>query len=247
MEFLAKIGEVHVNVSLDGFSAESHGRFRGNKNSFRTTVETIRRLSQHKLLQGLLVTPNHHAEVEEYAQICRFAAQNGAKYVLMNPLSRMGRGVKTQGKLGSLSSTMLKIKEATDPFREKIELAMVRFPNKDRLPLTSCEAGNIIYVFTRGEMTVCPYLVFAAKTPGSKHDPQEFIIGNIFKDADIAQRLNEYKLHEHYHLGGNSTCQTCDFRATCGKGCPAAIVSSRQEIGSVDKEVCPLFMNDQEK
>lgn len=246
IESLVKISEVHVNVSLDGFSAESHGRFRGNKDSFSTTIETIRQLSQHKLLQGLLVTPNYHAEVEEYAQLCRFAVQNGAKYVLMNPLSSMGRGVKTRSKLGSPSSTMLKIKEATSPFREEVELAMIRFPNEDRLPLASCEAGNIIYVFTRGEMTVCPYLVFAANTPGSKHYPQEFIVGNIFKDADIAQKLSEYRLHERYRVGDNSTCHSCDLKSACGKGCPAAIISSGQKIGSVDKEVCPIFVDDQE-
>ena len=33
---------------------------------------------------------------------------------------------------------------------------------------------------------MCPYLVFAARTPQSWHDPAEFIVGNIFADPDIA-------------------------------------------------------------
>ena len=58
-------------------------------------------------------------------------------------------------------------------------------------PLAGCQAGTIIYVFTPGEVTVCPYLVFAARTPQSRHDPAEFIVGNIFADADIAARLDD--------------------------------------------------------
>ena len=48
------------------------------------------------LLQGLLCTPNSLAEDLEYRELCEFAAENGADYVLMNPLSSMGRGVKAQ-------------------------------------------------------------------------------------------------------------------------------------------------------
>ena len=54
----------------------------------------------------------------------------------------------------------------------------IRFPSTDGQPLAGCEAGTIIYVFTAGEVTVCPYLVFAARTPQSQHDPGEFIVGN---------------------------------------------------------------------
>src|SRR6266498_2867793 len=35
---LKKLSNVHVNVSFDGFRRESHGRFRGNTNSFDETV-----------------------------------------------------------------------------------------------------------------------------------------------------------------------------------------------------------------
>ena len=35
---LKQIGGVHCNVSLDGFRPESHGRFRGDRDSFDVTV-----------------------------------------------------------------------------------------------------------------------------------------------------------------------------------------------------------------
>lgn len=241
MRTLVVLG-THCNVSLDGFSPESHGKFRGDKASFAITIATIEMLARHGLLQGLLVTPNNLAEVEEYTKLCEFAVANGATYVLMNPLSSMGRGVKTAGKLGTPNEVMRQIANATSQFADKVEMVLIRFPNEKKLPLAGCEAGNIIYVFTPGELTVCPYLVFAARTPQSQHKAEEFIVGNIFRDADIAARLDAYKLHERYRLGGNPTCEGCRLNVECGKGCPAAIISSGKRIEEVDAEVCPILI-----
>lgn len=239
METLAKIGEVHLNVSLDGFRPESHGKFRGNTDSFTKTIETIRQIAQYKLLQGLLVTPNTLAKVYEYAELCDFASQNGAVYVLMNPLSSMGRGLKSKDKLAASKETMQKIREITSPFNTRVQLVYIRFPNY-KLPLTSCVAGKNIYVFVHGELTVCPYLVFAARTPQSQHKPEEFIVGNILKDVDIADKLGAYNFHERYYLGDNPTCKICSLNSRCGKGCPAAIIASGQRISGLDRDVCPV-------
>ncbi|HEV8652487.1 MAG TPA: radical SAM protein [Actinomycetes bacterium] len=237
---LAGIGGIHVNVSLDGFRAESHGRFRGNRASFHTTIETVRKLARAGLLQGLLCTPNNLAEDAEYAELCAFAVDNGAEYVLMNPLSAMGRGVKGKGPLGAAEERMQRIYDLTVPFDgNDLDVVHIRFPNTSK-PLAPCEAGTIVYVFTRGELTVCPYLVFAARTPQSRHDPTEFIVGNVFADPDIAARLDAYRFHERYQVGANPTCQGCSLETACGKGCPAAVVSAGERIGAVDAEVCPV-------
>lgn len=240
MTALAELGDVHCNVSLDGFSPESHGKFRGNRDSFEKTISTIRALAKHGLLQGLLVTPNNLAEVDEYSKLCEFAVENGAKYVLMNPLSPMGRGARSMSRLRASDEKMRQILVAASLFSNRIELVPIRFPNDKKLPLASCEAGNIIYVFEHGELTVCPYLIFAAKTPQSLHRPEEFIIGNIFHDADIAEKLDAYKFHERYRLGGNPTCGSCEINAKCNKGCPAAVISSGKRIEEVDTELCPM-------
>jgi MoaA/NifB/PqqE/SkfB family radical SAM enzyme len=89
---LQRLGNVHINVSFDGFRPESHGKFRGNQASFATTVATTRKFAEAGLLQGLLSTPNALTEVEEFTALCEFAAEVGAEYVLMNPLSSFGRG-----------------------------------------------------------------------------------------------------------------------------------------------------------
>lgn len=239
MEVLSSLEDIHCNVSLDGFSSKSHGKFRGNKESFAKTIAAIRALGRQRLLKGLLVTPNNLAEVGEYSKLCKFAIENGATYVLMNPLSPMGRGARSMKKFSASNETMRQIATETSLFSEKIQLAHIRFPNDKKLSLASCEAGNIIYMFTRGELTVCPYLVFAARTSQSLHKAEEFIIGNIFQDPDIAEKLDAYKFNQRYHLGANQTCDGCNLNARCGKGCPAAVIASGKRIEEVDADVCP--------
>ncbi|QMU70241.1 radical SAM protein [Streptacidiphilus sp. P02-A3a] len=139
---LVEIGGVHVNVSLDGFAADSHGKFRGDRASFQVTVDTVRKFAAAGLLQGLLCTPNSLAEDEEYAQLCAFATEQGASYVLMNPLSSMGRGVKSQGKLAQPDDHMRHIHDLTTPFAsDTMDLVHIRFPN-DSKPLANCESGR---------------------------------------------------------------------------------------------------------
>jgi radical SAM protein with 4Fe4S-binding SPASM domain len=241
---LADIGGVHCNVSLDGFRPESHGRFRGDRDSFAVTVATVRSLAASGLLQGLLCTPNSLAEDSEYRELCEFAVQQGAEYVLLNPLSSMGRGVRARGRLAATEERMRNIRQITAPFADAgLDVVHIRFPSTG-LPLAGCQAGTIIYVFTPGEVTVCPYLVFAARTPQSRHDPAEFTVGNIFADPDIAQRLDTYHFERRYPMGANPTCGSCSMSGSCGKGCPAAVISAGTRIGAVDTDVCPVASRD---
>lgn len=226
VEELLKVDGVHVNASLDGFRPESHGRFRGDEKSFAKAISGIRLLGEHHLLQGILVTPNTLADIKEYVKICEFAIQNHASYVLMNPLSRMGRGVESISKLSSPEEMMIRIKEVTEPFQEKIEVVYVRFPNERKLPR---------------EVTICPYLIFAARIPRSKHKPEEFIVGNIFEDVDISNKLNAYNFQESHKTGSSIECQQCHLASVCGKGCPAAIIASGSNVCEVDKKVCPVM------
>jgi radical SAM protein with 4Fe4S-binding SPASM domain len=153
----------------------------------------------------------------------------------------MGRGVKSQAKLAKTTLHMREIFELTAPFDgPDLDIAHIRFPNTEGKPLAGCEAGTIIYVFTPGEVTVCPYLVFAARTPQSRHADTEFIVGNIFTDPDIAQRLDDYRFHDRYRVGDNTTCRSCSMNTGCGKGCPAAVVAAGRRIGDLDTEQCPV-------
>jgi radical SAM protein with 4Fe4S-binding SPASM domain len=237
---LAELGDVHVNVSFDGFRPDTHGKFRGNRSSFATTVATTRKFAEAGILQGLLSTPNALTRPDEFADLCAFALEIGAQYVLMNPLSSFGRGVKSQGRLAADTTTMRAIRAVTDRFAEQLDVVKIRFPN-DGLPLGGCDAGRLIYVFTDGQVAVCPYLVFAARTPASQYADTEFLAGNILGPVDtITSALDGYHFHERFSVGANPTCGSCALTGTCGKGCPAAVVSRGGRIGDVDEEQCPV-------
>lgn len=236
---LVGLGEVHVNVSFDGFRPESHGKFRGDRSSFATTVETTRKFAEAGLLQGLLSTPNALSEPEEFANLCAFASEIGAQYVLMNPLSPFGRGIASQRRLAADEDKMRAIAAVTARFdRPDMQTVRIRFPNEDK-PLGSCDAGKIIYVFTRGQVAVCPYLVFAARNPVSRYADQEFMVGNIL-EADVAGALDVYRFHDRFQVGANATCQSCAMEGDCGKGCPAAVIARGERIGEIDTEQCAV-------
>ncbi|MFD8146123.1 radical SAM protein [Streptomyces sp. NPDC059708] len=235
--------DAHMNVSLDGFSEESHSVFRDLPGCFAETTDTIRRFAAAGILQGLLCTPNNLAELHEYEQLVAFAREQGATYVLMNPLGAMGRGASksSQGRLRSPDEHMTEIRRRVAPFEDGMELVPIRFPNTEGQPLAPCEAGNIIYVFTDGGVAICPYLVFAARTKVSQHPDSDFLVGNVWQHDDIAARLDRYgRFSDRWDLGGNATCGACSMSDACGKGCPAAVVAAGERIGAVDSELCPV-------
>ncbi|TDQ53122.1 radical SAM protein [Actinorugispora endophytica] len=234
---LAELG-VHVNVSFDGFRPESHGKFRGNQASFATTLATTTKFAEAGLLQGLLSTPNALTDPEEFADLCEFASEVGAKYVLMNPLSSFGRGIKSKGRLAADAAKMDAIRAVTRRFADRVELVDIRFPNGDK-PLGGCDAGKLIYVFTDGQLAVCPYLVFAARNPISRYPDTDFLAGNIL-DHDVEKPLDGYDFHTRFRVGDNPTCTSCVMENSCGKGCPAAVVANGGRIGDIDTEQCPV-------
>jgi radical SAM protein with 4Fe4S-binding SPASM domain len=239
IEALQRLGSVSLNVSLDGFSAGSHGRFRGAPASFEVTKTAIRDLGAAGLLKGILVTPNMLAEPAEYAELCRFAVSCGAEYVLMNPLSPMGRGVRGTRRLAAPEPFMRSVSRAAEPFDEELDVVRIRFPNDDR-PLSGCEAGTIIYVFANGDVTICPYLVFAARTPRAQHRAEEFIVGNVLRDPDIPRRLDAYVLHDRSLAAPDPVCGDCALSESCGRGCPAAVVAAGGRLGDRDRDQCPV-------
>lgn len=135
-----------------------------------------------------------------------------------------------------MSEIQSRIKDAAGPVSPGA--VFIRFSNKSR-PLSGCIAGDIFYVFVNGDVAVCPYLVFATENPAAKHHRVEFIVGDLFDDSgNIASKLDAYKLHERYSVGATPSCAGCSANASCGKGCPAAVIASGA-IGDVDAEVCP--------
>jgi hypothetical protein len=58
---------------------------------------------------------NKLAEEDEHRRLCEFAIEQGAEYVLMNPLSSMGRGARSKAKLEAPVEQMRRIQAFTAP------------------------------------------------------------------------------------------------------------------------------------
>ena len=231
--------KLHFNVSLDGLSPESHGKFRGNQNPelYNTIINNIELLGKKGLLNGILVTPNIYSSVQEYLKLCEFAKNCHAKYVLMNPLSQFGRGENTVD-LAFNGQQMNELREATKKFNDNdMEMVYIRFPNSESKPLSECVAGKVMYIFTNGDIAFCPYMVFAAKDSASLYDANDFMIGNIFKEGfDLEKSLNDYSFQADYH----QVCKECNNQK-CKKGCYAAKISHGDQLTERDYALCPLI------
>ena len=139
----SELGRVSFNVSLDGARESSHGRFRGSLGSFERTVANSRRLSEAQLLKGILSTPNSLAEPDEYAEILALANDLDATYVLLNPLSSFGRGIRNH-RLAVDEQRMRGIQARLElaSGQDSPERVFIRFPNASQ-PLTACIAGDL--------------------------------------------------------------------------------------------------------
>ena len=226
---------IHFNVSLDGFSRNSHGKFRGFENSeiYDKIIQNIKLIGQYGLLNGILVTPNKYASIKEYVELCKYAKECGAKYVLMNPLSQFGRGEDSIS-LAFDKIEMEQLRQETECFNNGMEMVYIRFPNSKNKPLSECVAGDIMYIFTNGDVAFCPYMVFAARDNGSIYEEQEFLLGNIFEEKfSWKESFKQY----HFPVDFDRLCKNCVIDE-CKKGCYASKIACGNKLEDVD-ELCP--------
>lgn len=194
-EFIKKISKyknLHLNISLDGFSEESYSKFRGVENKFNLIKKNIELAGFYNILQGILVTPNNYASIDEYVHLCKFAMKNNAKYVLFNPIAALGRGTESILSCGVslefLNTLYLKTKEFQN---ETFSVSYMRFPNNNTL-IGECILNRLYYIYSDGNVTKCPYVSFAnAKAPIYKFNSNiDFELGNIFKEEVEAKEFD---------------------------------------------------------
>lgn len=236
IEQISKFKDVHVNVSLDGFSSKSHGKFRGNENEiiFNKIIENIKLLSKYKLLNGIMTSPNIYSDVSEYVDICVFAKKYNARYVLFNPLSKFGRGEETQD-LGYNQEQLKKLRivlENENLENDDFEIVFIRIPsNNENMTLSDCNC-DIPYIFTNGDVAICPYMVFACDNKESKYDRKDFLYGNILEDNfDLEESMKNYKFVD-YVVSDKIHCDNCN------KGCKAIKIAHGLSINGCDVEMC---------
>jgi len=245
IEAMRRAGGIHVTVSLDGFRPGSHGKFRGLRSSFDVTVATTRALGEAGLLRGLVCTPNTLCERSEFADLCDFAVESGARYVLMNSLSSFGRGVKSRRPLAADEAMMRGIVQDTAPRAAAgLEILHVRFPagaRPENHAPSRCSAGRLVMVLPDGTTSVCPYLVYAARTPGSRYSAAQFTAGNILREevAAALDRIETWIADRTAASSRPSRCAACPVRTGCGGGCPACVIANGGLLTDADLSECP--------
>lgn len=237
--FLKKIvdlSKVTFNVSLDAFSQKSFDLFRVNEmqSSFKKIISNIQLLGKLNILKGILVTPNIYVSIEEYYELCQFAKKCGAKYVLMNPLSEFGRGAD-KNSLGYTKEKLIELREKTNRLMDdSFEMVYIRFPNNGK-KLSQCKYGKVLYLFTGGDLAICPYMVFACANPDSKYKKSDFILTNIFqKESNLNDCLKKYSLPQ------KKQNTKFDCNEECGRGCKAIVIANGNYLDECDWNICPL-------
>lgn len=238
IRILSKMKDIHVNVSLDGFSSKSHGKFRGNENDevFEKIINNIKLLSQYKLLNGIMTSPNKYSSDKEYLDICKFAKKYKANYVLFNPLSKFGRGEYTQN-LAYSHEDLIKLRKRIEEEQledKNFQIVFIRIPKdgKDKV-LSDCNC-EITYIFTNGDVAVCPYMVFACENEEAKYKRQDFLYGNILdNNFNLLERINKYKFPDY--VENQNEIMLCK---NCGKGCKAIKIAHGLSIFDCDVEMC---------
>lgn len=238
---ITDLRKIKFNVSLDAFSQKSFDMFRINKmqDSFKRILSNIQLLGKYNVLSGILVTPNIYVPVEEYYELCKFAKKQGAKYVLMNPLSEFGRGSE-ENNLGYTRDELIKLREKTQELIDSsFEMIYIRFPNSGK-KLSQCKYGRVLYLFTDGSLAICPYMVFACDNPNCKYEKRDFILTNIFQEeCNLKECLSQYSLpYENQNKGFD-----CSNENECSRGCKAIIIANGQYLNECDKTMCQLKNN----
>lgn len=235
---ISKLSDVHVNVSLDGFSSESHGKFRGNESKviFNKIIENIKLLSKYNLLNGVMTSPNKYSSMEEYVKICKFAKTYNANYVLFNPLSKFGRGEYTQD-LAYTQKELIELRKRIEKENfedDKFQVVFIRIPEENsQKKLSNCNC-EVTYIFTNGDVAVCPYMVFACGNKESKYKREDFLYGNILDDKfNLLKRMKGYNLPDYVQNVNNY--HSCEG---CGKGCMAIKIAHGLSIYDCDIEMC---------
>lgn len=244
---LAQLKNVKFNVSIDGFSKNSIEKFRGKKNIYEKLILNIKKLSSNNLLKGLITTPNVFSNWQEYVDLCYFAKNIGAKYVIVNPLSEFGRGIDTKSTYSHSPEIIKKIKDETSKLIDfNFSITYIRL-NTDNSPLGKCCANNIFYILANGDIYNCPYLYFSSLNDNCIYNSNDFLLGNIISDNKFNTSSNVIDLFNNMNKNRNDKCKYCYLEKQCNFGCPAIILSSNQNLNGIDTSICPNSSNLKEK
>ena len=77
------------------------------------------------------------------------------------------------------------------------------------------------------------------REPGTRQNQSEFIVGNVFGDEDIAERLDAYNSRRATQWAQTPRAASAP-PPKAGERLSATVITSGGRIGDLDSEVCPI-------
>jgi radical SAM protein with 4Fe4S-binding SPASM domain len=225
---LSRIGNLTVQISLDGITKESH-EFNRGKNTFDKVIETIKILRKYdvKILLGVLLTEKSIHEIQEVLDFAINLGISSVRFIEMfwQGLSRsksMKRPLSYE--LFPIYKNLLrhdnKYKSVLQKDATKVIFDSLISPIKKKC----CGIDNqTVYIDSNGNVYPCNLLI-----------SEEHKLGNIreknFEDIWLYSELK--KTLCDLTVDGFEGCKSCEIRYFCGGGCRGTAYNSYGNIKS---------------
>ena len=217
---MKKVGISTVGLSLDGLE-ETHDMIRGLKGSFKSVLESIKKIQKAGMSVNVITTVNS-INVEELPAIMNILKLLGVKFWRLQPIIPIGR-VLSSDKLLIDNESILSLGHFIQKWSLPSEEDGMRIicadgleyvlDDKKEKPWRGCSAGIVTCGITSdGRVKGCLSL------------PDNLVEGNLRERSlwDIWFDPNSFKYTRHYfkkQLGLN--CSSCDKAKQCKGGCSA--------------------------
>ena len=197
----------------------------------------FRAIGERGLLKGVLVTPNTLAAVEEYDELCEYARTCGAEYVLMNPLSSMGRGCagsagsarasRSCGRSAERTAVRGRPRDGADPLSQRRPAAVGLRGRDDPLRLRERRGDRLPVSGVR-----------RAHAPVTPQTRQSSSSATLRARGHRGAARSTTALHDRSRSRRDPVCGSCAICGWLRPRCPAAVIAAGGRLGERDREQC---------
>lgn len=214
---LKEIGNLRVQISLDGASPEVHEEIRG-KNTYQKTMKGINNLIEQDVKVHLspMVTKSFFDEIDDYFTL---AKKLGIKAVFLQPVINVGRAKENGLERVNNAIVFKKVVEMyeNDPSLidlipgtlEAMFMANIKLLNR----FVNCGTGmGTLAIQPNGDCYPCPNTIIESMKCGNILENDFY---NIWMDSAIFNTLREIRVDKSL----DAKCGKCEVRHFCGGGC----------------------------
>ncbi|MFI6323629.1 StsB family radical SAM/SPASM domain sactipeptide maturase [Nonomuraea sp. NPDC050556] len=221
-----------VTISVDGGTAETHDRTRG-EGAFAKTHKALQLLNEAGVVPKInhIVTSDNVDELEQFATFMDGLEVHSIRLMYHNNL---GRGVTDEFDFGWEDHLKIQQIAWTSPAAGKLR------PDGPK-PLTRCSVrancgmgGNEIYVNSLGDVYPCKLVTGRAHYAGNV---RRQTLAEVFASPVLSGMRNSSVFGGDYH----ADCAKCYIKASCGGGCRAAHMSESLDLRRNSRHQCRIL------